>query len=257
MVGGFIIITEKNMSFKILKFDQVFQNLGVKLPRGLKNRICKFLYLYQADNLVYEAKQQSLKIAEISGYALKHINITYEFDPGQLQPYVGQKNLVVCNHATGFLEEFILIDILYKAGFNFKFLANDFIKIIPEVEQLVIPIDVYSEDPHKRIQAVRTIMGTLNHNITLAAFPSGEVARFKWKKMKVAEHPWSKNLLDMARRSEANIIHLELKASNSFLFYFCALLNPLLPTFLLFREYFNKKNHKYKVILKNIEHAKK
>ena len=244
------------MSFKVVKFDQVLQSMGLKLPKGLFKQAAKFLCLYKADNLVSLAKSKSPLIAENSAYALKHINITYDFDLGQLQPYLGKKNLVVCNHATGFLEVFILIDLLHKAGFDFRFLANDFIKIIPDVEQLVIPVDVYSDDPHKRINAVRSIMGALNKNLTLAAFPSGEVARFSWKKMRIVEGPWNQNLLDMATRAKANIIQLEIKAKNSFFFYLCAALNPLLPTLLLFREYFNKKNHHYTVTLKNIQEFK-
>ncbi len=240
------------MSFKIVRFDLALEKFGLKPPKSIRRPLFRFLKLYQADDLVYQSKQASPLIAENAGYALKHLNITYDFDPRQLQPFIGKRNLVACNHPTGFLEVFILMDILKKAGLDVHFLANDCISIIPDVNQIVIPVDVYSEDRHTRVQSVRSIMGCLKKGKTLAAFPSGSVSRFNWKKLKVEEMPWNQNLLDMATRSNANIIKLSVKARNSWLFYVASMLHPLLPTLFLFREYFNKKGRHFHVALEEI-----
>ena len=244
------------MTFKIVRFDTALNELNIKLPRLFTNPLFKFLKLPEADELVYQAKKESPLIAENCGFALKYLNITYDFDLSQLQPYKDQINLITCNHPTGFLEVFIVIDILHRAGYNFRFLANDFINIIPDVNQLIVPVDVYSQDKHQRISSVRTIMSCFNKGLSLAAFPAGAVDRFNWRTFKIQEQPRNQGLIDMATRSKVNLINFHIKARNSWLFYLLAMLNPLLPTLLLFREYFKKKNKHFHVSLESITPSK-
>lgn len=243
------------MSFKLIRFDLALKKFGLKLPKWCEKFLFHFLKLIQTDEMLFQAAQVSENASEQAGFVLKHLNITYDFNHGQLQPFIGQKNLVVCNHPTGFLEVFILMDLLKREGLDYRFLANEFVSLIPVAGQVVIPVDVYSNDKHTRIQSVRKIMTCFKEKLTLAAFPSGSVSRFSWKELKVKELPWNQNLLDMATRSGANIIHLHLQARNSLFFYVIAMLHPLLPTLFLFREYFKKRGKHFKITLEKVEEA--
>jgi putative hemolysin len=162
--------------------------------------------------------------------------------------------LVVVNHPSGILDGAVLGALLSSLRSDLKILANGLLAEIPEIRDLLIPVDVMGGRSAARANAssIQRSVRFLADGGLLVAFPAGEVSHFEWRKRSVTDAFWNPTIaaiLRMAQRhgADVSVVPIYLDASNSLLFHAAGLLNARLRTLLLGRELLNKRGQTVEV----------
>src|SRR5450631_4107442 len=83
--------------------------------------------------------------AEFAERALRALGATYEIDPKDFEKIPREGGcVIVANHPYGLLEGILLTALLSRVRADFRFLANGLLASVPEIKELVIPVDVFS-----------------------------------------------------------------------------------------------------------------
>ncbi len=156
---------------------------------------------------------------------------------------------VVCvsNHPLGALDGLSLLKTVYDVRKDVKIVANHFLMSLSQIEELLLPFDVYSLGVQK--SNIQNIEKALQHEEAVIFFPAAEVSRFGLKGIR--DSKWQKGPIWMARKMDAPILPMFVDGKNSFKFYLMSLINKRFSTFLLPREIFRKKNRLIKIKVGN------
>ena len=172
--------------------------------------------------------------------------------------------LVVVNHPTGLLDGAVLATVLSSLRDDLRILANNQLAGIPEIREMLIPVDVFGGKSAAPANAssIRKSVRVLTDGGLLVAFPSGEVSRFCWRKWSITDSAWNPGtaaILRMAQQRgvEVSTVPIYLDVSNSFSFHAAGLLHPKLSTLLLGRELLNKRGRAVEVRIGNAIPAEK
>jgi putative hemolysin len=180
---------------------------------------------------------------------LQHLEVTHRVAEKDLDhiPRSGAAVLVV-NHPFGILEGAVLTTMLAGIRRDVKFLANGVLSAIPEIRDLIIPVD-----PTAGACAVRRNGGGLRQSLDflaagglLVVFPAGEVSHFQWNQLSIVDPPWNSavaRVLQLASRRAPSltVVPVHVQGANSRLFQLAGLLHPRLRTAMLARELLNKR----------------
>ena len=158
--------------------------------------------------------------------------------------------LVVSNHPTGIADGIVLYGALARARPDLFFFANaDALRILPQLEQLIAPVewraDKRSHRQNRETMAYATKAFEAGRMGVL--FPSGRLAKRQW--WSLHERPWMASGAMMARKFNLPVVPLHITARNSALFYLFDKLHPTLRDITLFHEVLNKKHQPYRLTL--------
>jgi putative hemolysin len=184
----------------------------------------------------------------IAGRLLKHLEITERVSQKDLEriPRLGPALLVV-NHPFGILEGAVLLTLLSWIRSDVKFLANGILEAIPEIRNLLIPVDPLRDaGATSNHTGMRKAIEFLAAGGLLVIFPAGEVSHFQWRERSIADPKWNPAIARMlaiaSRRAQGiSVIPLYVEGSNSLLFQAAGLVHPRLRTVMLGRELLNKR----------------
>ena len=192
------------------------------------------------------AKNDETPLAE---RLLQHLEITERVSGKDLEriPRHGPA-LVVVNHPFGILEGAVLLTLLSRIRSDVKFLANGILEAIPEIRNLLIPVDPLGGEKVARNNhiGVRNAVEFLAGGGLLVIFPAGEVSHFQWKERSVTDPKWNpataRMLAIASRRAQGiSVIPVYVEGSNSLLFQAAGFVHPRLRTVMLGRELLNKR----------------
>jgi putative hemolysin len=153
--------------------------------------------------------------------------------------------VVVANHPFGLLEPAILAAFLREIRPDIRFLANERLAGLPEIEPYLIPVRL--DAPRAaNLAATRRALEFLLGGGLLVVFPAGAVSHFQWQQRASTDPAWSPavaRLIALAahRGVRAPTIPVYVPGSNSVAFHLAGLVHPRLRTALLARELFNKE----------------
>jgi putative hemolysin len=179
---------------------------------------------------------------------LHSLQVTYtvsERDLGHI-PRSGPA-VVVSNHPFGLLDGAILASLLLRLRPDVKFLANQMLCAVPEIRELLIPIDaIGANSASANGRGLRQALEFLHAGGLLVVFPAGQVAHFQWRRRASADPQWKPavaRLISIAgRRLPAlSVIPAYVGGHNSTLFNALGMLHPRLRTAWLVRELLNKR----------------
>jgi putative hemolysin len=195
---------------------------------------------------------------------LKHLEITERVSQKDLEriPRDGPV-LVVVNHPFGILEGVVLLTLITRLRSDVKFLANDILEAIPEIRNLLIPLDPLGERvAWNNHTGVRKGVDFLVAGGMLVIFPAGEVSHFQWKERSISDPKWNPAIARMiaiaSRRAQGiSVIPVYVEGSNSLLFQAAGLVHPRLRTVMLGRELLNKRRATVEVRIGNPVAAEK
>jgi putative hemolysin len=172
---------------------------------------------------------------------LSHLNLHVVVSEKDLRaiPSTGAA-VVIANHPTGIADGAVLASVLRRVRPDVKILGNELLASIPELRDLVIPIDVLSGKP--RSAALRKALRFLKQGGLLIVFPAGEVSRFDWKSRTVRDGVWQEGVARLIELARPAIIPVHVGAANSALFHVAGTAHPLMRTALLVRELWNKQD---------------
>ncbi|UPQ87664.1 lysophospholipid acyltransferase family protein [Vibrio sinaloensis] len=180
-------------------------------------------------------------------YTLEVLGIDYRVVKGHADAVPKQgATVVVANHPLGCVEGVILAELLLMLRSDVQILANQYLKTVPELDELFIGVDVFegADAPRANLKALRQAHQHLANGGLLLLFPAGEVSQLvKGTVPRLEDKEWSRSISHLVRKSRATTVPMFIDGQNSKRFYLAGKVHPLLRTLMLGRELLNKTNH--------------
>jgi len=164
------------------------------------------------------------------------VKIKYDEDDLKNIPNNGPV-IITANHPSGGLDGLALLSVIGKRRPDIKVVANDLLSNIDNLQDIFLPIDLYSNSPQK--EKLSAIMQHIKSGKSVLFFPAAKVSR----KIngEIIDLPWTLGAFKLARKFSSAILPIHIKAQNSKLFYFILSLKDSLAPLLLPREMFAQK----------------
>jgi putative hemolysin len=242
-------IPRHSMSVVNTNFNSVLPKLlPLPMPKPVQGALERVLGIRHIER-VYStlcATDNRLPIAE---KLLQYLEVTHRAAQRDIDhiPRKGPAVMVV-NHPFGILEGAVLATILSRVRSDVKFMANGILTAIPEVRDLLIPVDPMGggRSTQGNPGGLRKSLRHLEQGGLLVIFPAGEVSHFQWKERSITDPQWSAaiaRILEMAGRRTPGltVVPAYVDGANSVLFQLLGLLHPRLRTAWLARELLNKR----------------
>jgi putative hemolysin len=209
--------------------------LGFDIP-GFVQGAAKRLLAIDGIIAIYE----KVRAGSIPAALLCELDVTVHAAGAERIPAAGPA-VVVANHPFGLLDGAIVAALCLRVRCDVRVLANDILRAIPELADLVLPVDVFTrkrvrQNAASMLEAIRY----LANGGLLIVFPSGEVSR------RSGDAQWNPRVARLiaaaAKKTEGlRIIPTFVHGANSRLFRFAGAVHPAVRTALLPRELLNKR----------------
>ncbi|MCK9371983.1 MAG: lysophospholipid acyltransferase family protein [Sulfuricurvum sp.] len=217
---------------KLFEYPDLISKSVVKISQWIvhENSINRFMAMHE----------QKTGLAFIDA-ALEHLNVSYKINNRQVEniPAIG-KVIIIANHPLGALDALSLIQMVchVRQDQKVKIVANKMLSSIPQLKEFLISVDNMNEKVSK--YALRQIDTALRAEEAVIFFPSGEVSRGGMFGLK--EGAWKGGFVKFAKRNNAPILPIFIRARNSSLFYTASWIYKPLGTLLLSHEMFAARN---------------
>lgn len=158
--------------------------------------------------------------------------------------------LIVSNHPTGIADGIVLSAVVAAVREDLFIYANhDILRILPQFSSLIAPVEWRLEKrSHAKTRATMDYTReALGRGRIGLIFPSGRLA--KRRGLRLHERRWLASAAMIARKFDAPVIPLRIRARNSALFYLLDALHPTLRDVTLFNEVLNKTRQPYRVTI--------
>ncbi len=217
-----------------------------KTPFGIGENVAEWATgLSQLDKF-YAQRPVNADIQSFLRFTLSVLGIDYRIAHGSLDSVPKQgSTVIVANHPLGCVEGVILAELLLMVRDDIQILANQYLKTVPELDQLFIGVDVFDgkEAVKSNMKALRAANKHLADGGLLLVFPAGEVSQLVDSKQKrLEDKEWSRSVSTLIRKNEATTVPVFINGQNSKRFYMAGKIHPLLRTLMLGRELLNKNS---------------
>jgi putative hemolysin len=228
----------------------MLSNSPFKLPRktpfGLGEQVAEWATGLNKLDKFYAQRPVNCTTQEFLRFTLDVLGIDYKIVRGALDrvPATGA-TVVVANHPLGCVEGVILAELLLMVRSDIQILANQYLKTVPELDELFIGVDVLEGKNARQanLNAMRTAHRHLANQGLLLIFPAGEVSHLvDRKQQKLQDKEWSQSVSKLIKKHQATSVPIFINGCNSTHFYLAAKIHPLLRILMLGRELLNKKN---------------
>lgn len=149
--------------------------------------------------------------------------------------------VIASNHPFGGIEGVILCLLLGELRPDLKVLANQGLKLFPELSDYFIFTNPLSEKDPKNAPSLRTSLRHIQNGGALLVFPAGRVAYYQSDKGRISEHSWNRMIGRMISKSNGQFLPVFVSGQNSPLFYRLGRIYYRLRMLMLARELLNKK----------------
>ncbi|MGR5172535.1 lysophospholipid acyltransferase family protein [Vibrio owensii] len=216
-----------------------------KTPFGIGENVAEWATgLNQLDKF-YAQRPVNTDTKTFLRFTLDILGIDYRIAHGSLDSVPKQgATVIVANHPLGCVEGVILAELLLMVREDIQILANQYLKTVPELDQLFIGVDVFEgKDAVKsNMKALRAANKHLASGGLLLVFPAGEVSQLvDAKQQRLEDKAWSRSVSSLIRKNKATTVPVFISGQNSKRFYMAGKIHPLLRTLLLGRELLNKQ----------------
>lgn len=152
--------------------------------------------------------------------------------------------VIASNHPFGGIEGVFLAWAIEQVRPDIKVMANQGLKIFPELEDYFIFTNPLSESDPKNAPSIRTCLKHVKTGGALLIFPAGRVSYFHKDTQRIADHNWNRLVASIANRTDAKYLPIFVSGFNSPLFYRLGRVYFRLRMLMLPRELVNKRNAK-------------
>ncbi|QCR23131.1 lysophospholipid acyltransferase family protein [Pontibacter sp. SGAir0037] len=198
-------------------------------------------------NMLYDTIHTLDGVAFIDG-VLKELDIKIDIHPHDLKNIPQQGAFIaVANHPYGALDGLIMMSLLAKARPDFKMMANQLLMRVPNLQELLIPVNPFREQNKGSVAGLRESLKQLHNDMPIGVFPAGEVASFKFSSSSVADPEWHSSIERLIHRAKVPVLPIYFSGGNSLAFNVLGLLHPLLRTAQLPAQLINKQGKTVKV----------
>ncbi|MDW1813302.1 lysophospholipid acyltransferase family protein, partial [Vibrio sp. Vb2362] len=215
-----------------------------KTPFGIGENVAEWATgLNQLDKF-YAQRPVNADTKTFLRFTLDILGIDYRIAHGSLDSVPKQgATVIVANHPLGCVEGVILAELLLMVRDDIQILANQYLKTVPELDQLFIGVDVFEgKDAVKsNMKALRAANRHLANGGLLLVFPAGEVSQLvDAKQQRLEDKAWTRSVSSLIRKNKATTVPVFISGQNSKRFYMAGKIHPLLRTLMLGRELLNK-----------------
>lgn len=150
--------------------------------------------------------------------------------------------VLIANHPTGLADGMAVYQAIKDRRRDHVFLANaDALRVMPKANDIIIPVEWVKDkrSVSKTKQTLLDVKQAFEEEKCIVIFPSGRLAQLGWKGLE--EKPWESSAAMLAKKYNAPVIPLRIRARNSTLYYLFTKLNGELRDITLFHELLNKK----------------
>ncbi|WP_319536121.1 GNAT family N-acyltransferase [uncultured Vibrio sp.] len=215
-----------------------------KTPFGIGENVAEWATGLSRLDKFYAQRPVDADIQTFLRFTLSILGIDYRIAHGSLDAVPKQgPTVIVANHPLGCVEGVILAELLLMVRDDIQILANQYLKTVPELDQLFIGVDVFEgKDAVKsNMKALRAANRHLANGGLLLVFPAGEVSQLVDKKQqRLEDKEWSRSVSTLIRKNKATTVPVFINGQNSKRFYMAGKIHPLLRTLMLGRELLNK-----------------
>lgn len=157
--------------------------------------------------------------------------------------------VVVANHPFGGIEGIVLGALLRAVRPDVKLMANFLLKAIPDLHDSMIFVDPFDRDVSARLnlKPIKECVRWLREEHMLGVFPAGAVSHMDLRRGGVTDPAWSPTVARLIRMTEAPVLPVFFRGSNSLIFQILGMVHPRLRTGMLPRELVNKRNRTLEV----------
>ncbi len=152
--------------------------------------------------------------------------------------------VVVANHPFGGIEGIVLGALLRSLRSDVKLMANFLLKAIPDLHDSLIFVDPFDRKASSRInlKPIKECVRWLRDGGALGVFPAGAVSHMDLRRGGGTDPEWSPTIARLIHMTEAPVLPVFFRGSNSLLFQILGMVHPRLRTGMLPRELVNKRN---------------
>lgn len=224
-----------------------------KTPFGLGEHLAEWATGLKRLNQFYAQRPAGGDTREFLRFTLDVLGIDYQVVRGQLANVPSQgATIVVANHPLGCVEGVILAELLLSVRSDVQILANQYLKLVPELASLFIGVDVFegTEATKANLHALRQAHKHLEQGGLLLMFPAGEVSQLVDSKQgRLEDKEWSQSVSRLVKKHQAHTVPVYIDGQNSTPFYLAGKIHPMLRTLMLGRELLNKKHAAIRIAL--------
>ena len=133
--------------------------------------------------------------------------------------------LVIANHPFGIIDGLILCSLASKVRDDFKIITHETLKLIPELDKFILPIDFSGNDKKTMKNNISTSKKAKEHLINsglLIIFPSGSVSVAKSLKTLAHDDEWKMFSAKLIHQTKTDILPIYFEGKNGFLFHLFA-----------------------------------
>lgn len=153
------------------------------------------------------------------------------------------KCIIIANHPTGLADGIAVFQAIRDRRPDHLYLANaDALRVMPKATDIIIPVEWVKEKRTlaKTKQTLLDVKRELDAQQCVVIFPSGRLARLGLRGL--YDQSWQSSAAMLAKKYDAPVIPLKIRARNSWLYYFFSRVNGELRDITLFHELLNKKD---------------
>lgn len=227
-----------------------------KYPKLKNNKIVQAAISKFSDSIVHQNeindffdKNTHLGALELVDDALEYFNFNFKVSDKEIEniPSTGRV-VIIANHPLGMLDSLALIKLVSRVRKDIKIVANDFLKEFQALDSLLIHVNSFQARQKK--EAIQDIHNSLDADMALLIFPSGEVSRASSTGIK--DKKWHKSFLKFAHRSNSPILPIFIGGKNSKTFYSVSAINKKLSSMLLANEMFKQRDNTIEIYIGEI-----
>ncbi|WP_195837130.1 lysophospholipid acyltransferase family protein, partial [Vibrio cholerae] len=205
-----------------------------KTPFGLGEHLAEWATGLKRLNQFYAQRPASGDTQAFLRFTLDVLGIDYQVVRGKLTHVPAQgATIVVANHPLGCVEGVILAELLLCVRSDVKILANQYLKLVPELTSLFIGVDVFegADAAKANLHALRQAHKHLEQGGLLLMFPAGEVSQLVDSKQgRLEDKEWSQSVSRLVKKHQAHTVPVYIDGHNSTPFYLAGKIHPMLRT---------------------------
>lgn len=158
-------------------------------------------------------------------HMVENVNISYTVKPSEVKNIPSSGKLIVVSNHTTSADAFALVQLIgqHRDNKKVKLLVNSVFMGITDRTELIIPVDNINGSITK--ESIKAMNSALENDEVIVIFPAGIVNRLSLSGLK--DTPWKASFLKIAKRNQAPVLPVRIKARNSILFYFVSLILPM------------------------------
>ena len=159
--------------------------------------------------------------------------------------------IVVANHSFGLIEGLALDALLLTRRPDVTFLAIYVLAAVPEFRERWIFVDPERSQRRRSLnpKGLSQACEWLARGGVLGVFPAGGIARFSWRRLRIAEQPWSWRVAAIARQTQTKVLPVYFHGHNNWLFQVVGMVHPRLQHLRFIRELTNKRGSTLRVTI--------